>query len=53
VNKSIRVTTHLLQVNYTKLSKRDVKVKDRVPRKELRARLGIDLGTTAKQAAMI
>jgi len=33
----------------------DVKVKDRVPIKELRKRLGIDdnLGTTAKQTAMV
>jgi len=33
----------------------DIKVKDRVPSKELRERLGTDdnLGTTAKQVAMV
>jgi len=31
----------------------NVKVKDRVPSKELRERLGIDIDTTAKQVAMV
>jgi len=30
-----------------------IKVKDRVPSKELRERLGYNLGTTAKQVAMV
>jgi len=34
---------------------RDIKLKDRLPSRELRARLGIDdnIGTTVKQAALV